>query len=161
MHRISSIIFAIIVCVLLALPVLSTSAAPRPPQSAPVLQQATQEPIICTDDKLVNQIVNDVNSALDDLAQVAKTGAGGVFKIMANLADTRQKYEDMELPQDQACTFMIFDTITLISNISDQALIEMADKLGFDPAGIAKARATQKARTSKWIGYVNSYIAGK
>jgi hypothetical protein len=161
MRRVSSIVFAIIVCALLALPVLNTAAAPRLPQSAPVLQKATSEALICNDNELVKGIIEDVNSALDDLTQVAKTGAGGVFKIMANLADTRQKYEDMELPSDRACTFMIFDTITLLSNISDEALIEMADKLGFDPAGIVKARTTQKARVSKWIDYVNTYIEGK
>ncbi len=158
MRRISSILFAIIVCVLLALPVLSTSAASQPPQLPAPLQLATQAQLICKDEELVKQVIEDVNSSLDDLSQVAKTGAGGVFRIMLNLAVTRQKYEDMDLPNDAACTYMIFDTITLLSNISDEALIEMADKLGFDPSGIAKARTAQKSRVSKWIDYVNAYI---
>ncbi len=160
MRRISAVLFALVMCTLLALPALSTSAAPRLPRSAPVLQQATDtpEPLICTDKVLVKQITDDVNSALNDLDQVAKTGAGGVFNIMLNLTVMRQKYEDMALPNDVACSYFIIDTITLISNVSDEALVEMADKLGFNSAGIAKARQFQQDRTQSWIDRVNSYI---
>lgn len=103
----------------------------------------------CSDTKLVAQIAADAQALGDSIKGFPSTGAGGVYSTMIDIANTRIKYEDMELPKDQACQYLVTETIILFANVGDYGLVQMGSKLGLDASMIAKNNDVVQARLEK------------
>jgi hypothetical protein len=109
----------------------------------------------CTDQKLIEGITADAKSIGDDLGKISSTGAGGVYTIMINIANTRLKYEDMTAPADPGCNYLVTETIVLFANVEDLGLVSMGTKLGLDTT---TDQATVLARLEKQVKKVNDLI---
>jgi hypothetical protein len=123
----------------------STDTTPTPDASAPT----------CKDQKLIDAITTDAKAIGEDLDKIPSTGAGGVYTIMINIANTRLKYEDMTAPADPGCNYLVTETIVLFANVEDLGLIAMGTKLGLDTTA---DQPIVIARLEKQVKKVNDLI---
>ena len=110
----------------------------------------------CADTTLLSGLTTDAKTVGDDLTQIPSTGAGGVYSIMINIANTRLKYEDMKTPADAGCNYLITETIILFANVQDYGLISMGNKLGLDTSA---DQPVVLDRLTKQVARVNDLIA--
>ncbi len=157
--RTLSLLFLTLI-VLASIPAVSVLARTASTQHNYAMQEtaaATTEPT-CADSKLVDEISTDAKDLGDKLGTVASTGAGGVYSMMIDIANTRLKYEDMDTPSDLGCSYLVTETIILFANVADLGMVEMGSKLGLDQDMIAKNRQVVSDRLDKQVEKVNNLI---
>ncbi len=150
------LLLVLAVLMVASLPAISATAKSSPSGSKLTANQSADQ---CTDAKLLEAIGKDLTDLGDSMKKVPSTGAGGVYSIMIDIANMRIKYEDMDLPKDQPCIYLLTETIVLFANISDWGLVEMGEKLGLDKDMIAKNRQFVSDRLNKQIKKVTD-LAG-
>lgn len=103
----------------------------------------------CADPALLKEIGTDLTTTGKALQEIPKTGAAGIYAIMVDVLNVRQKYEDKDLPEDRNCVVLIIQTIIVYATIEDYAVVELADKLGLDKEMVAKNRDFMNKRLEK------------
>ena len=144
------------VCIVVAMLAMNAALTPnRTSLAAPAQETQAATPSKCTDQKLVDGIAADAKTIGDNLSKIPSTGAGGVYSIMISIANARIKYEDMDTPTDQACAYLVTETIILFADVQDLGLINMGTKLGLDTSADSP---TVMDRLSKQVKKVNDLI---
>ena len=115
----------LVVCICTA----NAAVAPNRIAYAAAAQTSTAK---CTDQKLLTSIGTDLTSIADSLKTLPTDRANATYDAMVKITNARLKYEDMDTPSDQACNYLVTETIILFANIGDFGLINMGSKLGLD-----------------------------
>jgi hypothetical protein len=127
----------------------ATAAAPTPAATA---MAPTAK---CTNQKLIDAINADLVDIAADMKTIPSTGAGGVYSIAIKTANARLKYEDLEVPTDEGCTYLWTESVILFANIGDLNVLNLGAKLNID---VSADMPTSSARLDAQLKKVNAYV---
>src|SRR5260221_5944876 len=136
-------VLGLAVAVLLAFSVIplansrgSTVHANSPAQDATAA--ATTSSPKCTDPKLVDMVSKDALAIGTTLKSMNdKSTAADIYAFMNQVSDARIKYEDMDTPTDEGCSYLAYETMVWFADIGDLGQVLMGLQLNLDSDNIS------------------------
>ncbi len=114
----------------------------------------------CSDPKILKMVGDDAKVITDDLTKMSKTSsAADVYAFMTKISDIRTKYEDMEDPTDDGCSYLVYETMVWFANLGDLGVVLMGSQLSLDKDNIGKRADKVLARVQAQTKNVTDLIA--
>jgi hypothetical protein len=136
---------------LLVIVIVFTVAFSIPKAPARALKTLQQAATTCKDDKLVKMVGTDLQANFGALKDINKADSDALVVAINAQRDLRQKYEDLDLPQESACIDLLYYVIVTESSTSDLLvlLLEAKQNLVKDKDAYQKDLDKQLARFQK------------
>jgi hypothetical protein len=138
----------IIMVVLLTALFAAVFAIPKTSVHATSFLQAAST---CKDTKLVGTVGTDLQTNFGAMKDIDKADSAKLVDLISAQRTLRQKYEDMDVPTEQACSDLLYYVVVTESSVSDLLvmLLEAKQNLVKDPTAFTADLDKQSKRFSK------------
>ncbi|SRR5258708_4789007 len=130
---------------------LFTAIFAIPKSSVSANNEFLQAASTCKDSKLITTVGTDLQANFGAMKDIDKADADKLVALISAQRDLRQKYEDMDLPTDQACSDLLYYVVVTEASTSDLLvmLLEAKQNLVKDKDSFVKDLDKQSKRFQK------------
>ena len=139
---------------------LTTSIAHPALQATAAATQAPYTGPKCADTKLIADLQLDATTLVGQLGKMtAKSTGEDIYAFITSVSDARIKYEDMENPADEGCSYLVYEALVWFADLGDLGTVLYGTTLKVDQTALATRTTAVLARLKDQTKNVTDLIA--